>query len=135
MVHFSLDTNHVEMGEQQKRFGLAVALDPRDEIPTRRFERDDLGRDALLIQNAFQVLRGFGFVARRIAGVNADQSLKDLNGFVSRLVEVRVSGRLWFCARCGSGAHEENCKQSLSHGSSDAPLPLGEGDARRRVRV
>ncbi|HEV2664056.1 MAG TPA: hypothetical protein VG324_04055, partial [Blastocatellia bacterium] len=53
----------------------------RHKVRPLRIEREDFGLDAFTIQNRFQVLNHNAFIARRIAGIQAQYRLEVAHGF------------------------------------------------------
>jgi hypothetical protein len=81
------------VAHEQERPLPAVALEAGDEIAASWFEREDLRRDTLAIEEALQIFGAAGLVARRIAGVHLDESREDSGRFFARGFEVGLGHR------------------------------------------
>ncbi len=75
-----VDRDDVGVPHHENRPLLAVALDARDEVGAARVLGEHLVRDALLVEHLLHVLHRARLVARRVAGVDADQRLEMLQG-------------------------------------------------------
>src|SRR5581483_6706733 len=104
----SLRGDDVGVAHYQDRALAAVALDPRDQVGARRLERELLTGDAFLFENLLQERGGFGFVARRIAGVDAQHILEMLHDFGCDSSPIDGVAVL----RLGGGDGRENEEQS-----------------------
>jgi hypothetical protein len=83
-VHRPLGTlrdDHVGMSEDGDGPGGAVALDARDQVGAGGIERQQLHRNAFALQHVREIFGGFGFVARRIGGVDAEKGGEVAEGF------------------------------------------------------
>ncbi len=74
-----VDGDHVAVSHDQQRLLLAVALQPRDHVGALGVEREDLRRDAGLVEHAFEVLGDDVLVAGRVARVEAQHRLELLH--------------------------------------------------------
>ena len=77
----ALDADHVGVAHDDDGPLGAVALDARDEIGAIWIEREDLVGNARAVENRLEIIHGLGFVARGIAGVDADQRREVIHGF------------------------------------------------------
>ena len=68
----------------------AVALQARDDVGPVRLEREELRRNAFLVEHLLQVLDGRPLVAGRVAGVDAQQRLEVAHRLFFDLRPVRL---------------------------------------------
>ena len=69
----ALGRDHVAMGHQQQRLILPVSLEPRDQVQALGIVAQQLGGDAAHIGDLLQISGDFGFVARWIGCIEANE--------------------------------------------------------------
>jgi len=109
-----LDTDDVEVSHQEQRFLFPVPLEARDEIASAGLQFENFRGDALARQDGLEILRAFGFVARRIARIDFDEIREDPDRLVSCGGEVRNRSGTRVRERGGSGKQPENQRQEQS---------------------
>ncbi len=88
-----VDGDHVAVAHDQQRLLLAVAFQAGDDVGAVGVEREDLRRDAGLVEHAFEVLGHDVLVAGRVARVEAQHRLELLHHLRLERLPVRP-GRL-----------------------------------------
>ena len=106
--------HHVAVAHDEQRPLAAVALQPGDEVGPFRIGADDLRRDAFLLEHLLEVLDQHGFVAGRIAGVDAQHRLVVLHRLVLQFRPVRLRRGLGEQA-CGCGKKKKNGEPAEGH--------------------
>ena len=89
-----VDGDDVAVPHDQQRLLLAVALQPRDDVGALRVEREDLRRDAGLVEHAFEILGDDVLVAGRVARVEAQHRLELLHHLRLERLPVGLRRRL-----------------------------------------
>jgi hypothetical protein len=87
----AFDSDHVYVAHQQQGFFLAVPFQASDQVSTPGFFLEYFGWNSLAVQDGFQILGAFGFVAWRVAGVDPHEARENLHRFISSGCEVRLS--------------------------------------------
>jgi hypothetical protein len=87
-----VDGDDVGVPEDQDRPLLAVALEARDDVGARGILGEDLVRNPLFLEHRLEVVDGLGLIARRAAGVDAQQRLEVLDRFGFRDRLLRAGG-------------------------------------------
>ncbi len=75
----TFDRHDIGVRVEQQRLGVAVAFDARDDVAAIGRGLDDGRLDLMRAQDVGEIARGDHFVAGRVAGVEADKSLQDVN--------------------------------------------------------
>ena len=97
-----VDRHNVAVAHVQHWLTAPASLQPRDQVRPLWIARDDLDRDALLLEHPFQVVGDQVLVAGRIAGIEAEKRLEVRERF---LLQCRPVGR---CLRLGSHSPIDN---------------------------
>ena len=81
----ALNAHDVGVSHEQQGLFLPATLDPSDEVAAIGSEGEDLGSEPILLKDCFEELSGARFVAGRITGVEADQSLERFHQTIMNL--------------------------------------------------
>ena len=119
-----VDRDDVGVGHDEQRPLPAVALQPRDDVRPLRIEREDLRRDAFLVEHLLEVVDRQALVAGRIAGVEPQHRLKVLHDLVFERRSSRVR-RAPASARMAASNERRSAseRQRVQPGRPTAPSP------------
>ena len=120
-----IDVDDVAVADDEERPLAAVALQSSDHVGPVRLEREELRRNAFLVEHLLDVLRGGQLLARRIAGVEPQQRLVVAHRLFFERRPVRRLWRLSDRHRCP----RERCRDihQPSHDASLGRSTVGHG--------